>query len=95
MNTPLTVALMIIMLFSAVVGVFIANALIIPHLASRRVALVAAGCGAVALIALYLAAVLTEGYLGLVLVTAPMIIIAVCATGAVKQAIYGFRHNSP
>lgn len=91
---PLTVAIMIIAVFSAVAGVFIAEALIVPRLTSRRDAFVAFGSGVVALIAFCLAVVLTPGYMMQVALAAPGTMVFVCTMGVIiYEAIFGFRQH--
>lgn len=91
---PLTVAIVIIIFLSGAVGVFVAQALLMPRLTSRRVAFVAAAIGVVMFVALYFAAASVGGYTTLTLLIAPMTIILVCATGAFKQAVLGFRQHN-
>ena len=91
---PLTVAILIITLFSVIAGIFISQNLLIPRLGSRREAFVAAGSGAVTLVGLYLAGVLPAGHAMLVVLCAPITMVIVCTMGALHEAIFGFRQRN-
>lgn len=91
---PLTVALMIMVVFSAIAGVIIAVELVLPQCLSRRDAFVATGVGVATLIGLH-CAMLATGPAMQVVVIALGTMVFVCTMGMLLKALFGFRQHCP
>jgi len=87
---PLTVAVVIIELFSAVAGIIIGAWLVLPRIGSRKEAFVAAGVGGGLLIGLFLTMPIVGPATQVVIIALGTMVFA-CAIGMIHEAIFGFR----